>query len=750
MVAVGNRLPSKLLGVWQGNTVRVALDYYRILGLPVQAPAEQVSQAYSDRLQQLPHPEYSEVAIAARQQLLDEAYTVLSSPEMRSNYDKNFLGQSEISSGNQANESTDANPPEAEKETEPSYIPSLEISPHKLVGALLVLYELGEYAQVVQLCQPYLTSDRLNLTSDRADIILTICLSNLELGREQWQQRQYENAAASLEAGNRLLLKEGLFAELQAEITADIYKLRPYRILELIALPTENVTERLPGLQLLKDMLQDRGGIDGTGDDRSGLSTDDFLRFIQQLRGYLTAAEQQILFEAEAKRPSAVASYLAVYALIAQGFTQRQAAPILRAKKILVRLGKRQDVHLERAVCALLLGQTEEATSALELSQDRQAVAFVRDRSQGSPDLLPGLCKYSEEWLQTEVFPHFRDLANQRVSLKNYFADEQVQADLDKLPSEELPDWERELLEQIYTPTINSELAADIGRSSTAFSRGDGDRSIPRKARSSALKREVPSGSTISTVTPPELVLTSTPSDRALNSPTSRRRRRRARQRQTFDRSTTNGSAPSLLTKFNGLPKAGRGLVLLLAVVGALLAVMGMSYWLRPTSERSATAALESEQLSLRIDRPPLPIPTPQAQAVNPAAEDLLVEATARSSIEEWLKIKAKAMGKDHQIDALEKILVEPVLSKWRQRAETAKKNNSYGEYKHAVTVKSVKTTKANPDRATVEAAVNEVAQLYKGDRLDRSSSYSQQLLVKYELVRQAGNWHIQQIEVVK
>jgi len=55
-------------------------------------------------------------------------------------------------------------------------------------------------------------------------------------------------------------------------------------------------------------MLSERGGIDGTGDS-SGLSLDDFLRFIQQLRSYLTAAEQQSLFEAESQRPSAVATW---------------------------------------------------------------------------------------------------------------------------------------------------------------------------------------------------------------------------------------------------------------------------------------------------------------------------------------------------------------------------------------------------------------------------------------------------------
>jgi hypothetical protein len=42
--------------------VRIPLDYYRILGLPIQATAEQLSQAYRDRALQLPRREYSDAA----------------------------------------------------------------------------------------------------------------------------------------------------------------------------------------------------------------------------------------------------------------------------------------------------------------------------------------------------------------------------------------------------------------------------------------------------------------------------------------------------------------------------------------------------------------------------------------------------------------------------------------------------------------------------------------------------------------
>ncbi|HEY9706247.1 MAG TPA: molecular chaperone DnaJ, partial [Allocoleopsis sp.] len=258
----------------------------------------------------------------------------------------------------------------------------------------------------------------------------------LELGREQWQQGQYENAALSLETGQEILLKEGLFASLRGEISLDIFKLRPYRILELLSLPESNETERKTGLQLLKAMLNDRGGMEGSGDDQSGLSVDDFLRFIQQLRSYMTAAEQQNLFEIEAIRPSAVATFLAVYALLARGFNQRNPAYIRQAKTMLMRLSQRQDVYIEQAICAMLLGQTDEATEYLQKSQDQETLKFIKEHSQDSPDLLPGLCLYGEKWLQSEVFPHFRDLANRHTALTEYFADEQVQAYLENMPDE--------------------------------------------------------------------------------------------------------------------------------------------------------------------------------------------------------------------------------------------------------------------------------------------------------------------------
>ncbi|NJK28488.1 MAG: J domain-containing protein [Coleofasciculaceae cyanobacterium SM2_3_26] len=71
----------------------VPLDYYRILGVTIQATAEQLGQAYRDRSLQMPRREYSAAAIDARKQLLDEAYSVLSDSKQRKAYDAQFLAR---------------------------------------------------------------------------------------------------------------------------------------------------------------------------------------------------------------------------------------------------------------------------------------------------------------------------------------------------------------------------------------------------------------------------------------------------------------------------------------------------------------------------------------------------------------------------------------------------------------------------------------------------------------------------------
>lgn len=774
--------------------MRIPLDYYRILGLPIQATAEQLQQAHRDRALQLPRREYSEAAIAARKQLLDEAYAVLSDPDQRQAYDTNFLAKTyEL----EPDRPTAIAPDSTETGSDP-YAPSIDIHDDQLVGALLILLELGEYELLLKLGRTYL-SNNSSLKNGRfgepdivfADIILTVAIACLELGREQWQQGQYENAAESLEAGQELLLREGLFATVRGEIQTDLYKLRPYRVLELLALPEENTTERRQGLRLLREMLQERGGIDGTGTDQSGLNIDDFLRFIQQLRSYLSAAEQQTLFEEEARRPSAVATYLAVYALLAQGFAQCEPALIRRAKVMLVRLGSRQDVHLEQAVCALLLGQTEEASRALELSHDYEPLAFIREHSQGSPDLLPGLCLYSERWLQEEVFPHFRDLAAKQVSLKDYFADEQVQAYLEELPNE--------------APATNgwAATAAPVGTNGQSYTRSSGqstnwrDTSSYTAANSAATRLQQPAATEprVSPVTraatvvsaatgaaETELVNPGPPATVRVPSPTTQQptsvvvtgngstngslRPAASSQAGTTARERSRGQVANgyRVPDPEDLPprRGGDGTAtatkkskpVLLFVLG-LLGLAALGYlttkafgWIAGTLQESRGPKLEANQPMISLDQPLIAVPDPD-DAAQAAAGPLTKEA-AQTVVQTWLAAKAAALGPNHATEQLNQILAEGALAQWQQQAEDDKRSNSYRQYQHAIrSIDAVEMSDVDPNQARVDAEVSEAAAFYVNGQLDRSLSYtSDSIRVRYNLVRRDGKWLIREMDV--
>ncbi len=768
--------------------MRIPLDYYRILGLPIQATAEQISQAYRDRTLQLPRREYSEAAIASRKQLLDEAYEILSESEQRSAYDNNFLTKTYDQDPEQALGVNRSSQGVVTNSNVDSHTPSIEIKDEQFVGVLLILQELGEYELVLKLGQPYLTgSNSISLDKGRlgdpqlirADIILTLALGCLELGREQWQQGHYENAATSLETGQELLLTEGLFPSVRGEIQVDLYKLRPYRILELLALPDENISERRNGLGLLQDILQERGGIDGNGDDQSGLGIDDFLRFMQQLRGYLSAAEQQTLFETEARRPSAVATYLAVYALLARGFAQRQPGLIARGKQLLMRLSKRQDVHLEQAVCALLLGQTEEASKALELSQEYEPLAFIREHSQGAPDLLPGLCLYGERWLQNSVFTHFRDLADQKASLKEYFADEQVQAYLENMSDstgEADNEWAVvESQKKAYVTTVPSggatgnktlttnKLPLNINEPVTIASQLTREPATVTASRTTNLGNtaEHSAVSGVSNMpTAQRIAPTPTVKDSKVTGfPTEKPQHQQRQQRssstgkssvvpepssggESLD-SLTPGNLQLISRKSKPFSKNKRSLLpTLLVLIG--LGVLGLVL-IGPLMGRR-TPELEGEQAQVELEQPPVEIPEPDSQIS--ALEGPLTEETAKQVIQTWLSIKNSALGTEHQVEQLAKILVNPSLSTWQQRAEETKQSGSYWQYQHEVEVNSVNTSDANPDQATVDAAVKEVGSFFQNGQLSQAESYDENLRVRYDLVRQEGQWFIKDVSV--
>ena len=779
--------------------MRIPLDYYRILGVPIQADKELLSQAYNDRTLQIPRREYSRHAIAARKKLLAEAYEILSEPEKRAEYNVRFLERTY----SLEEDRKQCLQPDITADLIDDGTPWIEINPDLFVGVLVILHELGEYELVLRLGGPYSRSLEKNQRGIRADIILTLALSYLELGREQWQENQYENAAISGQMGLDLLLREQLFPSIREEIQIDLCKLRPYLILELLSEQPKNLQNRNKGQQLLREMLDDRGGIEGTLDDRSGLSVDEFLRFIQQIRTYLSSKEQQELFEAEAQRPSGVAAYLAVYALLARGFAEKKPSHIVHANAILTDLEQRQEVYLEQAVCYLLLGQTETANRALEQSQEMQPLAFIREHSQGSPDLLPGLCLYAQRWLTTEVFSHFYDLAETKISLDDYFSDRDVQAYLESL-SDEIEVKSKGNISKPLKPVKAKAKAKNKNPTKPQQTRqpkpAASARENPAKQLQLAYKnirsRLTSQTSERKVATEKKPVVTATknfakpaiafseirftpvtnlgqlpqPTNNIPQNPPDR-------SQKTTPKAPTSAKASQIITgskqkivnklllswknvmtnissrsvKAGVRPRRKSSLKIERVLLLALPLFLGFGI-LAFTYQRSL---LDSSSISILEEESPVEsfdtatsLESESTEAV--FAEETLNEETARGVIETWLESKSLAFGIDRKIDSLDTILAEPLLSRQRSSAVFFQQNNVHRMFSHAVQVQSVQNSPEKPEIANVEARVREVASHYQNGQYNPASSYDENLLVRYHLIRQDDRWLINDINVLQ
>ncbi|MBR8827075.1 MAG: DUF4101 domain-containing protein [Gomphosphaeria aponina SAG 52.96 = DSM 107014] len=762
----------------------IPLDYYRILGVPIQATDEQVSQAYRDRADQLPRREYSELAIKARKQLLDEAYEILSDSERRSEYNAKFLEQAEQL---ETNDELQKELVVAKKtpKTDPNSL-LIKISVEQFPGAMLILQELGEYEQVLQLAPPYLSDLKNNKTAGidnvkeqqlANDVILTMALATLELGREKWQQQEYENAASSLQIGLDLLLQSEKFTSIQEEITADLYKLRPYRILDL--LDNTKGEERRLGLHLLKEMLAQRQGIDGKGEDHSGLNIDDFLRFIQQIRSYLTVAEQQELFEVEAERPSAVGTYLAVYALLARGFVEKQPALIVRGQEMLRQLGKCQDVYLEESICALLLGQTAECSELLQKSKEQEALTFIRKNSQGSPDLLPGLCLYTERWLTTEVFKHFRDLAKEQASLKKYFAERQVQIYLEKLAGEtssqshfvtEKQQSEKTTERENY-PTLFFQKSKNTSNEQSPnknpeqyaydqFSQQD----VSVKSAENNTNLTSPVGSFALSNTQEEnrkeykKNFVETKSYRKSDKSESRRRKSGRRQGNVL-RTTSKIDQQIPMSKRSNVRKR-RSSKATLSNQTKRIVFLGLMLLAFLLLLRGIMNVFKREEgLLIGLNQPPLEIPQPEIQpevssaVENPENTESINELNNEIAVQvitNWLSTKSRALGSEGKVEELKSVLAQPILVRWESLGKAMKESNSYWQYEHPlIEVRAVKINEGEPTKATVEAKVREIGNYYENGQLNPAKFYDSSLVLSYKLVYKEG-WLIENIDILE
>jgi tetratricopeptide (TPR) repeat protein len=837
--------------------VRIPLDYYQILGVP-ESDLSGLEQAYQDRLLQLPQQEYSDAAIESRKRLITVAYEILSDPIQRDAYAaaQQALTIEPLSSTDRADPASAA-----------LYRrPELDIATEHFLGGLLILFELGEYEEINSICMPYLgnngrgsnsgslhpqpqisISPSGNLRSEpsakntplplnklkhtatgshiiplKPDIVLAMVSSFWQLGEREWRDGCHEEAVIHYETAKKILIQEDLFPQIQGEIDRKLDRLRPYRISSSISLSLDRHDLRRQGIQFLEELLESACTNEVKCQERFALNSESTIAFVHENLPYLTAAEQRNLFSQLARDSHQLGSkalnvmqlactYLHVHALIAQGFAYRNPQSIYTAQQILqYRLSQRIDVTLEQAICALLLGQIEEANQILATAAESAPLIVIRQQSQGEPDLLRGLFWYVESWLKDEAFPCFRDLAASDPSLDAYFNDRDVQDFADRVPVNDsrINGWATSTPQLIDVPP-SGDLSATEQRSEPDTATDRVERSlIAKSVRGDRLPNAaspLPSDrwgvnninpairvEQIPPEPPPTIAVTPQEQDptKVIHLESERIRRRSAPTARTIDGQLErfemeerrqiplplDASSQLVPAVKPGQLMAPRTTVrtrrtrrspniprILLVGTGGVTCVWG-AVWLATTAvgilmKSPATTGAITSDPTPRVPKNPN-FTKPTAPDATPAtATTALTPDIAQATVAKWLSAKASSLNQDRQVDRLPDILAEPALSKAMDRARTAKAEGIYWQYKHQnleiasiVGGASPVENRANPtaDTATVTARVREDAQFYQGDRLDPSRSYSKQLVVKYNLVRQKDGWYIKDMGVVK
>jgi hypothetical protein len=739
-----------------GRSMRIPLDYYQILGVPTAATMGQIQQAYADRNLQQPRHEYTSTAIESRRKLLGDAYEVLAHPSERSQYDAAQM---------------EANPHFPAGEQPPS---SLEIPADRLLGGLLIMSEIGEYERLLTIAWPLLGSDQIlqqsignaDLEETRNSLHLTVALTLLELGREEWRQNKPAEGCQALETSIKLLRQQGIYPTVQTEINKELSKFRPQYILSLLCSPDTSVENHQQALSLLQEVVSACSSPQGY--KTYGMTQDGFIAYIDQIRRYLTTHEQQSLFEEPALQSgNPVFTYLLVYAMVARGFYYQMPELVHRAKQLLLKnLGRRQDVFIEQALCYLLLGQTKEAQNALERSQDRESLEYIRKNSTTSEDLLLGLCRYSELWFQSQVFPHFADLAHHKASLQGYFENRQVQAYLDDLPpasgdlslfdetSGELSPFAN-VPASVALPAFGTPSTPTFGAAAAKSNQSQVD--LPMVERTFVTSPSIPPGAGDNVV------------------PFERPQKKRASVPDAVFMEDLNPESGLPLaeppvgegnlaaiesTALTHRPKSAmtkrkrwRPILLRQALIGfgglfaAIALVMIAHNILKPKSSLEFSNQKKISPPATPIEKAAvatLPKVSPQAEVT----DSKLTIANAQVLVGSWLQAKDKALSDQYDVAALDQILAEPALTRARRRSTEAKAGGAYWEHQHTVKINAISN---NPGGGIIEATVNEISKFYSANKqLDSSHSYDKNVRVRYALVNNNGRWLIKDMTVIQ
>ncbi|QEY31934.1 DUF4101 domain-containing protein [Synechococcus sp. RSCCF101] len=383
--------------------MELPIDHFRLLGVAPSADPETVLRALERRLDQSPAGDFSDEILDMRAALLRGSAERLADPEQRLTY------ESELTSL---------------QDRHPDGVAGLEIASSLDLGGLLLLHEAGLDAEAFEAASRALQPPRAPaLGSTReSDLGLLAALSCRAAAKEEQEARRFEASAHLLRRGSQLLQRTGQWPQQRRQIDAQLEELLPFRVLDLVSRDLSNRSERQEGLALLRDLVQRRGGLEGSR-DAAGMDQDVFQAFFKQIRCYLTVQEQLDLFLSWEQNGSSTAAFLGSYTLIASGYAQRKPDRLSSAHGRL-RATAAEGLEPVLACLELLLGDVESAEASFGLCSTPAIQDWI---SQKADDPLAVLCEYCCEWLNREVLAGYRDI-EVVADLEAWFSDRDVQA----------------------------------------------------------------------------------------------------------------------------------------------------------------------------------------------------------------------------------------------------------------------------------------------------------------------------------
>lgn len=375
------------------------IDHFRLLGVSPASDLQTVLRTLDQRLDRVPDQGFTTETLQGRARLLQESADLLSDDERRRHYEAELLA---LAGG-------------------PHSLPALDIPGSLEVAGLLLLLEAGQAQEAFELaCRALQPPQAPALGSGReADLSLLAGLACHAAAEESRGRRHFEAAARQLQQGLQLLQRMGQLPELRQSLVRDLDALTPFLVLDLLSRELTATDKRQEGLELLEQLVQRRGGLEGDLDP--SFSGGEFQVFFKQIRSFLTVQEQVDLFSRWADAGSEAADFLGTIALTASGFAQRKPERIAAARERLLASG-RSGIEPLLANLHLLLGEVDVALSTFAEGAGPDLRSWAERQSR---EPLAQLCAYCRDWLANDVLPGYRDLEAD-PDLDAYFADRDV------------------------------------------------------------------------------------------------------------------------------------------------------------------------------------------------------------------------------------------------------------------------------------------------------------------------------------